>query len=268
MKNYFIVAISSVIILGCEATAYKDFGRFDRSLNNKSYGYQKVEDPIDSSNTELVEYFEVRDGDCASDSGWSDCANDRERSELSQKTNRQVDGSEYWYAWEIYFPEDYPSVFPTKVALGQFHQVKAPPVFMFQNQSPPLNDTWIPAKKGGYHLDRQVDGETVTVWELLSDEELRGKWHRIELHVKWAKNPSGFFKVWVNGKEKARFNGQTLFASKSYFKYGLYRTFVSKYKRVKKIDSLPTQSVYYRYVTRGLTKESVQPGYKELTSSN
>ncbi|MGY3571594.1 heparin lyase I family protein [Vibrio paucivorans] len=219
---------------------------------------------MDPSNKELVEYFEVRDGDCSSNAGWSDCANDRERSELSQKTNRQVNGSEYWYAWEIYFPEDYPSVYPTKVALGQFHQVNAAPVFMFQNQSPPLNDTWIPAKKGGYHLDRQVDGQTETVWELIPEEELRGKWHRVELHVRWSKDTDGFFKAWINGKEKVRFNGQTLFASKAYFKYGLYRTYVSRYKELKKKDKIPTQSVYYRYVTRGLTKESVQPGYQEI----
>ncbi|WP_413282598.1 heparin lyase I family protein [Vibrio sp. MA40-2] len=260
MRDLLWTLFSLVILTGCKSTS-ENFGRFERSLNNTVHGYNKVKDPLDPSNTGLVEYFEVRDGDCSSNSGWSDCANDRERSELSQKTNRQSNGDEYWYAWELYLPEDYPNVYPTKVALGQFHQVNGKPVFMFQNQSPPFNDTWNPAIKGGYHLDRQVNGETVTMWELLTEEELRGKWHRIELHVKWSKSSDGFFKVWVNGEQKVRFNGQTLFKDTAYFKYGVYRSFLTRYKGVKKTDVMPTQRAYYRYVKRGSTRESIQPGY-------
>ena len=260
MSKYLWMVVGALSLVGCQSTS-EDFGYFERSLNTRSYGYHEVADPIDTNNLDLVDYFEVRDGDCSSNGIWNDCANDRERRELSQQTNRQSDGDEYWYAWEIYLPEGYPNIHPTKVALGQFHQVNGPPIFMFQNQSPPFNDTWNPAIKGGYHLDRQVDGQTVTMWELLSDKELRGKWHRIELHVKWSKSTDGFFKVWANGEQKVRFNGQTLFRNTAYFKYGIYRTFLSRYKGVKKTDHMPTQQAYYRYVKRGLTKESIQPGY-------
>ena len=54
------------------------------------------------------------------DEGWNDCEKDRERSELSSKNNNYP-GNEYWYGWFIYFPEDYPNIYPTKTALGQLH---------------------------------------------------------------------------------------------------------------------------------------------------
>ena len=84
--------------------------------------------------------FEVRDGDSW---GW-DTRNDRERVELiiccfEKKT--------HWNAWSIYLPEDFPIIFPTKVAMGQFHNDgDNPPEFMFQNQY----DKYSKSKAGGY----------------------------------------------------------------------------------------------------------------------
>jgi hypothetical protein len=124
--------VLALMLSGCQTIDRGSFGFFDRSLNNKSYGYQVVDDPTGTAPTAKVERFEVRRGDCGFDSGWSDCKNDRERSELSQQKPRENPGSSYWYGWSIYFPSDYVTVAPTKVALGQFHQTGAHPVWMFQ----------------------------------------------------------------------------------------------------------------------------------------
>ncbi|NBT42441.1 MAG: hypothetical protein EBT20_18595, partial [Alphaproteobacteria bacterium] len=64
-----------------------NFGDFKRSLNNKKYGYEVINDFTGAAPTTKIEKFEVRPGDCSTDGKWSDCKNDRERSELGGKKN-------------------------------------------------------------------------------------------------------------------------------------------------------------------------------------
>ena len=229
----------------CQAVERGSFGAFTRSLNDTPYGYQVVEDPTGSAPTPMVERFEVQPGDCGADPGWSDCANDRERSELSQKGDRNPVEATYWYGWSIFFPGDYRNVYPTKVALGQCHQVGSHPVWMFQNAH------------GGYHLDDQVDGFSRNYHELIDEEDLREKWHRIEVHAKWSGKKDGFFKVWVNGEQKVDYSGRTMTATKTYFKYGIYRSFLRRYKTAKRSKEVPGQIVYYTNVRRADSREGL-----------
>ena len=87
--------VSVTILSGCQSVSKGSFGElkkglnrgsfgeFKKSLNTKQYGYAIVEDFTGNAPTPFIEKFEVRPGDCAADIGWSDCAKDRERSELS-----------------------------------------------------------------------------------------------------------------------------------------------------------------------------------------
>jgi hypothetical protein len=219
-----------------------NFGYFFRSLNNKSHGYSIVEDPTNLAPVKMVEVFEVRPGDCGKQSDWNDCETDRERSELSGKGNN-YSGDEYWYGWSIYFPEDYPNVYPTKTALGQFHQKNSHPVWMFENSD------------GGYNLEDQVRH---VEYKLIDERELRGKWHRIEVQVKWSLSKEGYLRVWVNGVQKADYSGPTMTVREIYFKYGVYRSFVSRYKDKFDVDQVPTQKIYYANVRRGNSRKSLQ----------
>ena len=242
------IACWLIVVLGlsaCQTVNRGSFGSFMRSLNNTSHGYAVIEDPTGSAPTKLVERFEVRPGDCSSNSGWSDCANDRERSELSEQHKSWTLGTTNWYGWSFYVPEDYINIYPTKVALGQFHQERSHPVWMFQNSS------------GGYHLDDQVFGSTRRYYELIDETDLRGKWHRIEVHAKWSKEDDGFFKVWVNGEQKVDYSGQTMTATKTYFKYGVYRSFMSRYKNANANKVVPGQIVYYANVRRASSRENL-----------
>ena len=155
------VAVVCMGMVPCQTMDRGSFGPFSRSLNTTSHGYQIVEDPTGEAPTALVERFEVRPGDCGVNSGWNDCATDRERSELSQKGDRNPAGSTYWYGWSIFVPNDYVNVYPTKVALGQFHQEKSHVVWMFQNSS------------GGYWLDDQVFGYTRAYHSLIGEKDLK-----------------------------------------------------------------------------------------------
>jgi hypothetical protein len=225
-------------MMGCQSADRGDFGSFKRSLSTSSYGYAIIDDPTHLAPTKTVERFEVRPGDCGSNSDWSDCDHDRERSELSEQLKETQSGSVWWYGWSIFVPNDYINVYPTKVALGQFHQDKSHPAWMFQNGD------------GGYHLDNQVHGSSSADYPLLTEAELRGRWHKIEVQVRWSRNDDGFFRVWVNGAPKVDYVGATMSADRVYFKYGLYRSFLGRYKSAKGVSEVPAQTVYFSNVRR------------------
>jgi hypothetical protein len=230
----------------CASVDRGNFGPFERSLNTTSYGYSIIDDPTGKAPTRLVEKFTVKPGDCGAGSGWSDCHNDRERSELTEVNKSNYTGTEYWYGWSLYVPQDYPNVYPTKTALGQFHQDRAHPVWMFQNAA------------GGYHLDNQVDGYSKRYYKLIDQSNFRGKWHQIEVHARWTSNDDGFFRVWVNGDQKVDYQGKTLSVSRVYFKYGVYSSFMSRYKNAKNTDIVPGQTAYFTNVKRGKSREELR----------
>ena len=43
----------------------------------------------------------------------------------------------------------------------------------------------------GYHLDDQYRGSKY--YKLVDESELRGKWHRIEVQIRWSLNKEGYF---------------------------------------------------------------------------
>ena len=221
-----------------------------RSLNTTPHGYTVIEDPTGSAPTEYVERFEVRPGDCSATDGWSDCNNDRERSELSAVKDRL--GSSWWYGWSIFIPDDYPIVFPTKTALGQFHQVGSQPAFMFQNGS------------GGLSIDRNF-GRSTNVHKLITHEEMVGQWTTIEVYAEWGK--AGTFRVYVNGELKWVFTGTTA-ESDPYFKYGIYRSFLSRYQNHTGASEVPTQSVLYANVRQARTRAGLNSGFVDETLPN
>ncbi|MDP2698209.1 polysaccharide lyase [Thalassospira sp.] len=239
-----VVAILALGAFGADDVDRGTFGPFVRSLNDTDYGYRVVSDPTGSAIALLVERFEVRAGDCGGPTG-IDCGRDRERSELSERGGRNPAGSTYWYGWSIYFPDDFRNVYPTKVALGQFHQEGAKPAWMFQND------------RGGYHLDDHVTGTKPRYRKLIDESDLRGTWHRIEVQAKWSRHDDGFLKIWVNGDQKVDYAGPTMTADKIYFKYGVYRSYVSRYQKDRKTDKVPAQTVLFANVRRADTRQGL-----------
>ena len=216
--------------------------------NFKSHGACVVEEPDDHP----VRYgskslrFEVRDGDCSwykDKSGkmiWNDCDEDRFRHELNSYTFQ--DHTEYWYHWSLYIPTDWVNVYPTKTALGQFHQNGYKPVFMFQNYG------------GGLSIDRLSDGNSTERVKIIDNEDLIGQWNDILVRAIWSPdyvwssddNTEGLFEIWVNGKKVYSHIGQTKNKDKSvYQKFGVYQSFISRYKGKNKTDTIPTQIAYY-----------------------
>ncbi|MCP4249834.1 MAG: hypothetical protein GY778_22560, partial [bacterium] len=142
---------------------------------------------------------------------------------------------------------DFPIVYPTKVTLGQFHVAGGPVIWMFRNRA------------GGYFVNRQDElGRGYGFDKILTDEEMRGRWNDMLVHIRWAKDTTGFFKVWANGKRVYDYAGPTLASDRRvYFKIGIYRSAVSRFQRATGLDEVPAQIVYYDEIRRGRTRREV-----------
>ena len=244
----------------------KDVGsgsKFYKSLTGtgyKKHGFQIVnkEDghPVRAGSQSIR--FEVRHGDCGKDSdgGWSDCKNDRERHELSGGDSQMSTG-EYWFSWSIYFPEDHKNLYPLSNAFGQFHQKEGNPIFMFKEL------------KDGYSIVRTITDKDSDYHQqnLLTNEEVLGKWFDIIINAKWTKKNNGFFKIWVNGEQKYNYKGPTKSKTYVYQKFGVYRTGITRYINYVNLHSIKkcfnekeyTPKEYNGYVKLSMKK---YPGHK------
>jgi len=226
----------------------------------KDYGYRIVSKqdghPVRFGNQSVR--FEVRPGDCGSDESWDDCANDRERHELSQIADLQESGDEFWFSWSVYIPDGTPSISPTITDLGQFHQKKNNVLFMFK---------W---NELGYVIDNQTpgDGTNKGMKPLVALHETTGRWIDILIHAKWSDRDDGFLIAYADHRKAYEFFGQTLAkGDHSFYKFGIYRSWLSRYKDAKNSPDVPAQTVYFDEVHRGSSLRSVdRVGLAELQS--
>lgn len=247
MLRKIVVLASAFLVVGCVSTPPSGG---HRSLNNTPWGYQRILDPTGSAPTQYVERFEVRAGDCSSGATWSDCSNDRERSEISTPKNNIL-GNEYRYTWSIYIPEDYESAWPAKVTLGQFHQLGDNTVGRLGKHSwgttPPF---MFVMSENGLLI---VNNNTISPSEVVVEKDnIKGKWHTISVEAKWDKK-NGYFNVYADGERKYAYDGKTT-ENTVYFKYGIYRRSVSYYQR-EHGKEIPTQVVYFTGFTRSPINE-------------
>ncbi len=247
MRAIVFSLLFALCLAPCSAMDRGTFGEFRRSLNTTTYGYRLIKDFTGKAPAKEIEAFEVHPGDAGKDAWYDDTKNDRERSELSQIQKDQKPGDTLWYGWYLYLPQNYQNIFPVKVTLGQFHQESARPAWMFENAD------------GGYWIYNQVSRKTKEKYPLIDESSLRGKWHKIEVQAHWSKDSDGFFKVWVNGALKVDYKGATMSAERVYFKYGLYRSFLSRYAKAGKLGQVPAQTAYYACVKRGNSRAAIQP---------
>ena len=227
----------------------KDVGSgnvYTKSLKKgfKKYGYKIVHKkdghPVRAGEKSIR--FEVRNGDCGEDPGkWSDCKNDRQRHELSGDRFR----GKAWYAYSIYLPNDFKTVYPVKSAMAQFHQKGSWPTLMFQ-----FTDM-------GYYADRQLGHQTQEMKKLLDIKDMIGKWNDILIHINSTSKDSGFYKIWVNGNLKYEYNGTITGGKENYFKFGIYQTKVSVWPMYHPDTPYPTQVVYYDEIRAGKSKKAV-----------
>ena len=248
-NSLLILILLSANVYSKDIRLPKDVGSgnvYTKSLKKgfKKYGYKIVNKkdghPVRAGEKSIR--FELRNGDCGEDPGkWSDCKNDRQRHELSGDRFR----GKAWYAYSIYLPNDFKTVYPVKSAMAQFHQKGSWPTLMFQ-----FTDM-------GYYADRQLGYQTQEMKKLLDVKDMIGKWNDILIHINSTSKDSGFYKIWVNGNLKYEYNGTITGGKENYFKFGIYQTKVSVWPMYHPDTPYPTQVVYYDEVRAGKSRQAV-----------
>ena len=223
---------------------YGSFTRFDKVENNTEYGYIVSDDVTGIAPTSKIEIFEIRPGDCIE----YDCESDKERVQLMQQPKDNTLGDEHWYGWSMYYPENYVSIYPSRTVHSSFQQ-NNDTNWMFGNKK---DDYLLIAKPDGNNGDK-------IKYKLISGENLRGKWHKVEVHSKWSNDDSGFFKVWVNGVQKVDYSGRTMTEEFNHFRYGIARYHLSRYKDENDVEDVPPQKIYFSNVKRADTREGLNP---------
>jgi Polysaccharide lyase len=256
------------------AHADDGFRGFTRSLNDKPYGWTQVSKPEPVRAGALAQRFEVRGGDCGAENGWSDCANDRERSEFYSRRRFGM-GEEVWIAWSVFFPKDYWDSTDFHTVVGQIHQEGG------TRGMPPLAQ--LVTERGSlsimYH---ELDGTPYNIedygikTDLVRLDAIKGRWTDVMIHVNFSK-ADGFLEVYIDGKKKYDLHREAMIKNQRvgysvifykntdfivfepqnfYFKYGIYRNFISNYTN-RTGQPVPTQILYYDEVRVGSDRASV-----------
>lgn len=253
MKKIIAVFIGLMLSL----QVFAQYTGFQRSLNDKPYGIVMTDrakgHPAFAGNK--AERFEVRQGDCAAQPGWDDCAMDRERAEMSELKPYTPLGQPTWYSFAVYFDPTWTDISPVTTTVGQFHQrdVGNPAILFIQ-------------KDGAYKLRIESAKELYKNrdhYTLVDGANLKGKWHYVVVFANWSTGPDGVLQVWVNGKQKVDVKGpNTINTTPVYFKYGIYRSYVSR------VPTRPAHVVYVDEVRKGPKRESVDLTFKKIQPLN
>ena len=206
---------------------------------NKSKGH-----PVRSGEQSIR--FELRRGDCGkSPGGYDDCTiwnkNNGMSSERHELGSENFFKGTLWHTYSIFLKDP----FPIKghgyehISLGQMHG--------FPNSNPSFKwdvdeETYQirrrtachlkeflkktgSAKSGGDSFKCSIDMAGNNFENLISKEDLIGRWHDIILNVKWTTKQDGYFKQWINGKLVYHYKGNTSKpkGSVNRFKFGIYR---------------------------------------------
>lgn len=104
------------------------------------------------------------------------------------------------------------------------------------------------------HMDQQFGGRL-----LQPNDELLGRWTDIVMHIRWSIHDDGFTRVYINGDLRLDRPGpQTLYSDPFGYRYGIYRSFISRYERMHN-ERIPTQVLYFDHIRRGHSYRDVQP---------
>ena len=249
-----VMSIDSLTMVASKNSGYGSHSNF---FGQKKKNFQLITNPDKARRGEKYQRFEVSDGDCFFNDDWNDCENDRERVEFTATPMQKPTGNQC-FAFSIMLDDSFQSVSPTNTSLGQIHQKGGPKGFMEGMKSnPPLIQ--FDVRHDYYEMNWHVLSGSVNnvndksvFYKLLSIGDMKGKWTDISFCLDFANSK---ISAWVNGNKKVDIDKAPINAkfipTAIYFKHGVYRSFISKYKASQGTDVMPTQIVFYDEVRRG-----------------
>ena len=209
------------------ATKYKwhiaNFRKDELNLAN----YTIKEDPTGTSPFNIIEDFSPIKGSCGTaghfwkenkvkiGEGTTDCNSNRLRLELAMNKDIRTGkkAKELWVSYYFYVP-DTPDNFTDPLLQPYITQ------FYGSNKKSGQN-------RGGYapQFSASIYNGKLSIGgtPAIDKENLKGKWHKVEWHVRYSKKMDGFVKVYVNDELKVNRTGfQTSKHSHVEIKYGSY----------------------------------------------
>ena len=226
-------------------------------MGHNDHNFKYIEDKSKARAGKYFQRFELRDGDCFKDDGvdgWNDCENNRERVEFSTRPEQRPKKNQC-YGYSLMLSKDFIDTHPTNTSLGQVHQKGGPTGTAGGLVSfPPLIQ--IDARQGYLFFNwHELSGSATNVIDesryhrLKPLKDMKEVWTDISFCLDF-KNKR--MDAWVDGiKEVEILKSPIFFKPKSiYFKHGIYRSFISRYK-LRNNGKMPTQIVFYDEVRRG-----------------
>jgi hypothetical protein len=230
-------------------------------MDHNDHNFQYIKDKTKARAGKYFQRFEVRDGDCFGDDSWSDCDTNRERVEFSTRPRQPIKKNQC-YGYSLMLSKDFIDTHPTNTSLGQVHQHGGPTGTAGGLASfPPLIQ--IDAREGYLYFNwHELSGSATNVidqsryYKLKSLEDMKEVWTDISFCLDF-KNKR--MDAWVDGIKKVEILKSPIFFKPKaiYFKHGIYRSFISRYKAhayytQESFDGkMPTQVVFYDEVRRG-----------------
>ena len=192
--------------------------------------------PVQSSNYSIMNehslHFQLHHGECGEEPKWSDCDNNRERTELTFR--KEIPKKEKWYRFLINIPKSHNQLAPAKLSLIQWKRYSKPSrtMIMFQHTA------------AGLVFNRNGDTFRDSYIVLVSEEDLYERWIEIVFNTNWHPNKDkGYMKVWVDGELKIDFAGvsHASTAEKLSLRFGLYSSFLHQYAG----KEFPKREIYF-----------------------
>ena len=228
------------------------------------HNYRIIKDPTGTSPFDIVESFSPRAGDCGSKNhgsgkksgkeirdGVNDCNSGRLRLELSDNGDNRIKklkvknkSSERWFGYYIFIPEDFST-----------DKLFNPYITQFYGYSKKRKGGHAPEFAASINLNREIISSGSII---IDKEDLKGKWHKIEYHIKWSTKENGFIKIYHNGKLKSvRENFVTLRHDFITVKYGTYshRDNMSLYPSGYQF---PSHTIYFSGVSVSKTRDKLK----------
>ncbi len=224
-------------------------------MDHNEHNFKYIKDKKKARAGKYYQQFELRDGDCFGDEGWSDCDTDRERVEFSTRPRQPITKNQC-YGYSLMLSKDFTHVHPTSTTLGQVHQHGGPTGTAQGLASfPPLVQIDVVGESLFFNW-HELSGSATNVidesryYKLKSLKDMKEVWTDISFCLDF-KNKR--MDAWVDGIKKVEILKSPIFFKPEaiYFKHGIYRSFISKYKKQNNVKKMPTQIVFYDEIRRG-----------------
>ena len=223
-------------------------------MDHNDHNFQYIKDKTTARAGKYFQRFELRDGDCFGDDSWNDCDTNRERVEFTAEPRQHINQNQC-YGYSLMLSKDFVDTHPTNTTLGQVHQYGGPTGTAGGFASfPPIIQ--IDALRGYLFFNwHELGGSATNVIDfprykkLKPLKDMKEVWTDISFCLDFRNKR---IDAWVDGIKKVEILKSPIFFRPKgiYFKHGIYRSFISRYKQLTG-GKMPSQIVFFDEIRRG-----------------